>query len=185
MFCGERALVDSPHPERTQVFQVTTFPFHEKLLECCENRGDPWATEVQNRLHGFIDLVAAEAIYNSNCHSRFIPLKTLSTTPGNTIKGRPEDQEMRQWFEMLCNWLEASLPANRIASRNTDADLYTLSELHGKMTEFCGGSDVYTIKRLKQKWQDRYQDFVFFADVEERSNVVCFRNMAKYIISEK
>lgn len=141
MFCGRHALVDSRHPERTQVFQVTTLPFCEKRQECCEKRGDPWATEVQNRLHGYIDLVAAEAIYHGNCYSRFILLKNLNTTPENTIKGRPEDLEMRQWFEMLCDWLECE----------GDADLYTLSELHSKMTEFCGGSDVYTIKRLKQE----------------------------------
>ena len=28
-----------------------------------------------------------------------------------------------------------------------DAELYTLTELHAKMVEFSGGSDVYTPKR--------------------------------------
>ena len=83
---------------------------------------------------------------------------------------------MSQWFEMLCNWLESE----------GEADLYTLAELHSKMIEFSGGShDVSSVKRLKQKVQDRYKDFVFFGEVERHSNVVCFRNMARYIINEK
>ena len=45
--------------------------------------------------------------------------------------------------------------------------------------------EVYTVKRLKQKLQEHYQEFIFFAEVEGRGNVVCFKNMAKYIINEK
>lgn len=175
IFCGQHALVDTRHPERVpQVCRVTILPFRDTLMQCCEKRRDRWATEVQNRLHGCIDLVAAEAIYHSDCYSRFTLMKNLSGTEGKT-KGRPEDQEMRHWFEVLCNWLESE----------GDADLYSLSDLHTKMTEFSGESEVYTIKRLKQKLQDRYREFVFFAEVEGRSNVVCFRNMARYIINEQ
>ena len=42
---------------------------------------------------------------------------------------------------MLCQWLELE----------ADAELYSLTELHAKMVEFSGGSDVYTLKMLKQK----------------------------------
>ena len=42
-----------------------------------------------------------------------------------------------------------------------------------------------TVKRLKQKLQEHYQEFIFFAEVEGHGNVVCFKNMAKYIINEK
>ena len=45
---------------------------HGKLLECCDKRGDTWASEVQNRLCGCLDLVAAEAIYHANCYSQFM-----------------------------------------------------------------------------------------------------------------
>ena len=61
----------------------------------------------------------------------------------------------------------------------------TLSELHEKLEELASGSEVYTIKRLKQKLMDYYKDFIFFAEIEERHNVVCFRNMAKFIVNEK
>ena len=63
--------------------------------------------------------------------------------------------------------------------------MYTLSELHEKLEELASGSEVYTIKRLKQKLMDYYKDFIFFAEIEERHNVVCFRNMAKFIVNEK
>ena len=76
---------------------------------------------------------------------------------------------------MLCQWLESE----------ADAELYTLAELHDKMTEFSGGSDVYTPKRLKQKLHEHYEDFIFFAEVEGRGNVLYFRNMASYIINNK
>ena len=82
---------------------------------------------------------------------------------------------MLHWFQMLCQWLESE----------ADAELYTLAELHDKMTEFSGGLDVYTPKRLKQKLHEYYKDFIFFAEVEGRGNVLCFRNMASYIINDK
>ncbi len=41
------------------------------------------------------------------------------------------------------------------------------------------------MKRLKQKLQEHYKECIFFADVEGRGNVVCFRNMAMYVINEK
>ena len=38
---------------------------------------------------------------------------------------------------MLCQWLESE----------ADAESYTLAELHGKMVEIAGESEVYTAKR--------------------------------------
>lgn len=52
------------------------------------------------------------------------------------------------------------------------------------MTEFSCGSDVYTTERLKQKLQDRYEDFVFFAEFERRRNVVCFHNIYGKILNK-
>ena len=65
------------HPEREQEYQITTLPFRDKLLQCCEERGDSWAAEVQNRLYGCIDLVAAEAIYHGYCYSKFVLFRNL------------------------------------------------------------------------------------------------------------
>lgn len=82
---------------------------------------------------------------------------------------------MLKWFKVLIEWLESE----------SGAELYTLTELHSKMVEFSDGDDVYTVKRLKQKLQEHYKEHIFFANVEGHENVVCFKNMAKYIINEK
>ena len=79
-------------------------------------------------------------------------------------QGRPQDQGMLQWFEMLLQWLESE----------AGAELYTLAELQAKMEEFSNESEVYSIKRLKQKLQDHYKEFIFFAEVEGHDSVVCF-----------
>ena len=53
------------------------------------------------------------------------------------------------------------------------------------MEEFSDESGaVYSIKRLKQKLQEHYE-FIFFAEIEGQGNVVCFRNMANFIINAK
>ena len=171
MLCGKFAEVDTRHPDRNKVHNVTTLTMREKLLECCGKRGDAWASEVQNRLYGCINLVAAEAIYHVNCYSRFLLNKENSSATARVL-GRPDDQGMLQ---MLCQWLELE----------ADAELYSLTEQHAKMVEFSGGSDVYTLKRLKQKLHEHYEDFVFFAEVDGRGTVLCFRNMASYIINDK
>ncbi len=135
--CGELVGFDTRHPERNKIHTVTTLPMRDNLLECCGKRGDIWASEVQNRLHGCIDFVAAEAIYHVNCYSRFF-LNKGNTSSTARVVGRPQDQEMLYWFQMLCQWLESE----------ADAELYTLTELHAKMVEFSGGLEVYTLKRL-------------------------------------
>lgn len=82
---------------------------------------------------------------------------------------------MLHWFQILCQWLESE----------SDAELYTLAEFHAKMEELSSDSEVYSIKRLKQKLREHFENFIFFAEVEERGTVLCFRNMASYIINDK
>ena len=67
-------------------------------------------------------------------------------------KGRPVDENMQQWFRMLCIWLDVE----------SDGELYTLQELHTRMTELAVGEEVYGMKRLKQKLIDKYKDSIFF-----------------------
>ena len=85
----------------------------------------------------------------------------------------PEMPSMVECSNKLCEWLEE------------EAELYTLVELHERMIDIAGSNDVYSVKRLKQKFQDKYKDFIFFAEIQGRKNVVCLRNMADFIINEK
>lgn len=93
----------------------------------------------------------------------------IMSTATKAAQGRPENQGMLQLFQKLCFCLETE----------ANAELYILSELHTKMEEFSDEFEVpvYSIKRLKQKLQEHYKECIFFAEVEGRSNVVCFRNM--------
>ena len=174
VLCGNFAKFDPRHPERDKVHHVRTLPMRNKLIECCDKREDTWASEVKNRLCGCIDLVAAEAIYHTNCYSRFLLNKEQNATTTNVL-GRPQDKKMLHCFDLLCQWLKS----------NPDAELYTLTELHDKMIELSDGSEVYSVKWLKQKLHEHYEDLIFFAEVDGRGNVLCFKNMANFIVNDK
>ena len=107
MFCGKPATTDARHPNRKLVRTVTTLPLHSKVLEQCDKRGDVWASEVQTRLHGCSDLVAAEAVYHSKCFTLNKELEQAT----DSASGRPEDQMMLHWFKMLCQWFESEAGA--------------------------------------------------------------------------
>ena len=117
----------------------TTLPQRSKLMECCFKRDDPWGSEVINRLHGCIDLVAAEAVYHDHCLSRFLLYKELSAIKTPKISGRHSDEEKTKWFELLCDWLDSA----------ACAEMCTLKDLHNKMAEISGRSEIYSMKRMK------------------------------------
>ena len=53
------------------------------------------------------------------------------------------------------------------------------------MQEFNGSEEIIcSEKAIKRKLQDRYGDHSFFAELPGKSNVICFRNMACYIIDQ-
>jgi len=107
VFCGKIALFDPHHPERSKVHKIATIQIKERLLECCRRRGDSWGSEVQERLHGCFDLVAAEAVYHNNCYSRFMLNKQIGKSITKGDQGRPFDQAMLQSFEQLCEMARA------------------------------------------------------------------------------
>ena len=120
--------------------------------------------------------MAPEAFYHKTCHARFCSSKDL-TSPSEKRKslGRPQKHSMLSAFNNYCDWLEK------------EVELYTLGELHEPMTEMNENEneDAYSVKRLKQKLQDRSRDHLFFAKINGRKNVVCFRDMASLITHDK
>ena len=84
------------------------------------------------------------------------------------------DEGMLHWFQILCIWLEI----------DSDTEPYTLKELHSKVSELAGDDCVYCLKRLKQKLQERYGNKLHFAEIEGKSNVVCFQNMIHYYLND-
>lgn len=45
--------------------------------------------------------------------------------------------------------------------------------------------DVYSVKRLKEKHQECYKDYLYFAEVNGRNHVICFLKLVSPIISDK
>ena len=102
--------------------------------------------------------------------SRFLLYKEFSAIKTPKISGRHSDEEKTKWFELLCDWLDSA----------DSAEMCTLKDLHNKMAEISGKSEIYSMKRMKQKLLEHYDDSTFFAEVGGCDNV-CFRNMAKHV----
>ena len=66
-----------------------------------------------------------------------------------------------------------------------EGELYSLSELFDKMKELAKPStNVYGTKKLfKRKHSIKMRTNYFFADMDGKSNVLCFRNMANSIVN--
>ena len=84
------------------------------------------------------------------------------------------DKVLLESFENICEWLETE----------GDCDLHTLKELQQKMKDI-NGNDSYLSVYLKKKLKERYNDHVYFSELSGQADVICFREMANYIIKQK
>ncbi|ESO85472.1 hypothetical protein LOTGIDRAFT_154963 [Lottia gigantea] len=168
--CGQIAQNDMRHPDRNPVFEVRTIEMRETILQACD-RSDNWS-----RVQGCAFLVAAEARYHHKCFILFSKGRRPENTPIESLAGRPVNQTMHRWFLRLCEWLENS----------SEVELYTVDDLMAKMEEIAGGEETYTSRTLREKLIQRYDEHVFFAKIGGgQKDVLCFRNMADYIVHRK
>ena len=77
---------------------------------------------------------------------------------------RPSNTSSIEALEKLYSYLES------------ENELFTLGDLHEKLVS-AGTDDVFVPKYLKQKLLDRYEDQVFFAEINGRKTVVRFRGV--------
>ena len=89
--------------------------------------------------------------------------------------GRPFNVDSNTAFNKLCLWLESE----------AGTDLLTLDKLQEKMERFSESNEAYSTRWLKKKLKDRHSDHLYFAEINGRKNVVCFKNMANYITNAK
>ena len=155
------------------VHKVETLQLQSTLLHYCAVRNDAWATEVKGRIAACNDLCAEEAWYHRNCYMRFIQNRSLLLDNSVGV-GRHADSEKSGAFDAACEWLE----------NECDSCLLTLDELLHKMSAF-GWKDQYSKKSLKQKLRDRYGEHIVFAEISGKRNVICFRDMCSFILSEQ
>ena len=81
---------------------------------------------------------------------------------------------MARVFEEVCDEMEESAE-----------QLFTIAELQYDMECLARSDHVYSKISIKQKLEERYGEYVFFTEVCGRKNVICFKNMASTIISDK
>ncbi len=178
LFCGKNAVENEKitHPDRStsSISHPDSHPnLKNRLLEICRrpDRLDSNISHiVRGRLMATNDVVADKCRYHRNCYKDFCRECIPSDEAPVKRPGRPTNVHQARNFERLCEWLEI------------ETQLYTVSELHEKMVQISKGTDVYTSNQyLKQQLQVRYGDRIFLADMNGKSDVVCFKNVAKNV----
>ena len=119
-----------------------------------------------------------EARYHKTGYFKFKMGRTqteTSTKDKGNHPGRPVYSDKAFNFECLCEWLDK------------EGELYTLDEIYERMVDFAQSDEYVYIhkKRLKQKLEEKYGDFLMFSEIDGKRNVVCFRHTANYIISQR
>ena len=95
----------------------------------------------------------------------------LNETETGNNKGHPEDKYMSEAFNTLCEWLENSADSE-----------HSIKELHDKMSKDSDGY-IYSLKTFREKLKLRYKEHVYFVEGTGRHcELVCFRDMANYIL---
>ena len=151
------------------VSRVEMLPFVKTLIEHCLKRDDNHSKEVPFRLSNCNDLVAEEGIYHVTCMTNF-----RLWMPSDKKRGHPTDPNMLENFKNICAWLE----------KDTDSELYTLQELHLKMEQLSENAPCYSLKSLKRKLVEYYGDHIFFTELPGRPNLVCFKDMASFLLNK-
>lgn len=167
-FCS--GLFDKKHCE---YHHVTTLEFIDRLRQVCVERADEWGTEVHGRLESCNDLVAEEAVYHHSCYFKFTQNRNMRSE--SSVRGRPESAKLSCAFDRLCDWIE----------EHFDTQVFTLQELFEHMSSEDTEFEMYSTKHLKRKLVERYGDHIVFSEVNGRRDVVCFKNVSAYIISDK
>ena len=94
LYCGEICDIvkDAKNPERwshaflcrSRYSEHNKKQYKEFLLDRCRARNDEWARQVTIRLEGSLDLIAAEARYHMDCMCKFMALRNIQLTGGES-----------------------------------------------------------------------------------------------------
>ena len=174
-FCQKSCLFDPKHFGRSDCHHVTTLPLKTKILDVCSKRKDEWAISVQRRVLDCHDLIAAEARYHESCYRNFVLGRaSRDETHHQSTAGRPADENCLYFFDQVCEWLEK------------EGELRSLEEIYVEMVEVAGSAEkVYSKRWLKRKLKEKYQDHIFFSEINGKNDIVCFQNMVGYLVNDK
>ena len=166
-FCEKT--INKDYKSSKEFSRVMTLEVKERVLKRASERDDEWVKTVESRLLSSNDLVAEEAIYHKACVSKFC----LSKTGVYKKSGRPVNTEMFNGFEAICAWLE----------EDDDCNLHTINELQEQIKLM--GYKCYSNKLLKQKLKEKYGDCLTFSESCGRTDILCFKEFANYVLQEK
>lgn len=122
---------------RKSVHFVHTLSIKQTILKYVENRNDDWGNMVRTRLEGVVDLELAEGRYHLDCYARFS--KQTSQSPSIALgRGRPVDEELKEPFLQVCDYIETS-----------DDCQYRISDLLQLLKGSSGCDQVYEAKYFK------------------------------------
>ena len=172
LFCTQSSSGDARHPDRSDFGRCSYKEFHEILFRHLEGSTGDKAALLQ---HGFLtlsnysDLFAAEACYRRSYRGSF-NIESLQNHTPTPVRGTPVSSKEGKIFETLWEWLEV------------EAELYAVSELHQKVVELL--ENVYIKKWFKNRPKKKYNNAMFFAEVNGKEDVVCFGNTASSIAND-
>ena len=116
--------------------------------KCKSSRDDAWAAEVEMRISGCTDLVAAESEYHRQFRQNFYTEANQASQRLIKRKLGNKNEELDASFSQLCTWLEQQ------------AEVFTLTELEEKMREFTE-TGLYC-QVVEKKLKERYIKLVIF-----------------------
>ena len=152
---------DRHHSSRRVQGRQKSVELISKVRSRCDGSSDKAASLIKTRIGAATDLVAEEAVYHSTFEAKFFNDKAKK----QTSRGRTSNTSSIEGLEKSCSYLES------------ENELFTFADLHQNLKEFAETDDVFVPKYIKQKLMDRYGDQIFFAEIDGRKNVVCFRGV--------
>ena len=160
-YCEKPCIEDKKHADRKNFEIVSTIntKIYTSTLEICRGREDNYAKNIERRLLGISDFVAAEARYHSACRSSF-----ENPLPKKSSKGRPISTDKIAAFESMCSILEDEM------------ELFTLSEFQAKMEE--QHENVYSPLMTKKKLQEKYREEINFVSRNGKSDIIILSNIS-------
>ena len=101
-------------------------------------------------------------------------MSTFSKVEGGSSKvGRPIDTDKSDAFVKLYNWLE----------EYGDCEWYTINQVWELMKNMSK-REVHNLQTVKKKLKERYSEHIFFTELQAGADVICFREMASFIVYE-
>nr|XP_047138814.1 uncharacterized protein LOC124814819 [Hydra vulgaris] len=126
------------------------------MLKVCEGRKGKWVLDVKSRLNCCFNLVVSDSIYHFECYKLFSTNRE-SNLSKTEKPGCKENSTMAENFERLCGWFESQMVP------------VTTSELHNKMEELVNSEEIYSMKHLNRKSEEKYKHNIIISQTEDVS----------------